>query len=312
MSCKMRMINEIQYADMFLNEERHYPKFLENLKTRTFEFVFEIIEKCQKSRIYEYQAIMNIDCEYCNEIIFDITLRNGLDIGDKRLYRAYYVNNYNQLYNGKLYKPQITIDVPINNRRTNYFMIDYLISHELTHLYDDWMRMREGKESISMNATNAETTNVVNYLLSCEDEMCRGVGVIAYLSLKVERKAFLSQTVQELKGLGCNQFNYKEKLKETTLYNNLTKGYRMFCYGMKNSNRDELYLLNVKIIKTYPKANIPKCDIKTFNYDEYCRKLSKWVNNVYHQTMKKYGSVVSYYIDELNEDWNNKRSLIII
>ena len=255
---------------------------------------------------------MEVDCEYCNEIIFDIILRDGLDIDDRRLYRAFYVNNYNQLHNGKLYKPQITIDIPLNNGRTNYFRVDYSISHEITHLYDDWMRMVEGKESVSMNTKNAETTNVVNYLLNYDNELYKGIGVIAYLSLKVERQAFLSQTVQELKGVGCNQFNYKEKLKETVLYNNLTKGYRMFCHGMENTNGDELYALNANIISTYPQSNIPKCDVKVFNVMEYRQKLIKWVTNTYHQTMKRYGSVVQYYIDGLNEEWNGHRSLIVI
>lgn len=308
----MRIINENQYVDMFLNEERHYPKFLENLKAKAFNFVFGEIEKCIKNRICEHRAIMNIDCEYCNEIVFSIILNDGLDIEDRKLYRAYYVNNNKQLYNGKVYKPQITIDIPVNDRKTNYFRIDYSISHELTHLYDDWIRMREGKESISMNLKNIETTNAVDYLLKCENELYRGIGVIAYLALKVERKAFLSQTIQELKGLGCNQFNYKEKLKETALYHNLIKGYCMFCEGMKNANRDILYALNANIIKAYPKSNIPKYDVKTFSHVDYCRKLNKWVDNIYHQTMKRYGSVVSYYIDELNEEWNTHRSLFII
>ena len=308
----MRLINEVQYCDMFLNEERHYPKFLDNLKTTVFNFVFAEIKNCIKNKRWEHQTRMDVDCDYCSEIIFNIILRDGLDIDDRRLYRAFYVNNYNQLYNDKLYKPQITIDIPINNGQTNYFRVDYSISHELTHLYDDWMRMTDGKESVSMNNKNAETTNVVNYLLNYNNELYKGIGVVAYLSLKVERRAFLSQTIQELKGLGCNQFNYKEKLKETVLYNNLTKGYRMFCNGMKNTNSDELYALNANIISTYPQSNIPKCDVKLFNVTEYSRKLIKWVTNIHHQTMKKYGSVVLYYIEELNEEWNKHRSLIVI
>jgi hypothetical protein len=74
------------------------------------------------------------------------------------------------------------------------------------------------------------------------------------------------------------------------------------CFIMgykKKTNSDVLYALNTKLMNTYPKLNIPKCDIKTFNHDEYVKKLTEWVNNVYHQTMKRYGSVVSYYVDNL-------------
>jgi hypothetical protein len=309
---KIRTINEAQYANMFLNEERHYPKFLDNIKSKVFNFVFDEITNCIKTRKHTFQTVMKIDCEFCDEIMFNIVLHEGLDAEDRRQYKAYYINNYCQLYNGKIYKPQITIDIPINNKWTNYFMVDYSIAHELTHLYDDWIRMKEGKESISVNYRNAENTNSVNYLLSSDGELYKGIGVIAYLSLKVERKAFLSQTVQELKGLGCNQFNYKEKLKETTLYNNLTKGIHMFHNGLQKTNSDVLYALNAELMSTYPKSNIPKCDIKTFNYDDYVKKLTEWVNNVYHQTMKRYGSVVSYYVDELEEEWNKHTSMFII
>lgn len=53
-------------------------------------------------------------------------------------------------------------------------------------------------------------------------------------------------------------------------------------------------------------------NIKTFNTEQYKRTLMKWVDNVYHQTMKRYDSVVSYYVDELKEEWNKHTSMIII
>lgn len=33
---KITIINEVKYADLFLNEERHYPKFLESFKSKIY------------------------------------------------------------------------------------------------------------------------------------------------------------------------------------------------------------------------------------------------------------------------------------
>lgn len=306
------LINEVQYADMFLNEERHYPKFLDDIKTSVFKFVFDTLQKCIKNRMNEYKTTMGINCEYCDEIIFKIILRNGWDTKDKRLYKTYYLNHYNKLYNGKIYKPQIIIDVPINNGKTNYFILDYSVSHELTHLYDDWVALRNGNESISFQTKNVYSNDMIQYLMKRGREFEKGIAVLSYLSLKVERQAFLSQTIQELKQIGCTQFNYRQKIKETVLYNNISKGYKMFLNGIRIADSKMLYNLNAKIMTEFSGASIPKYDINGFDAEKYREKLIRWANNIYHQTMKSFGSIVSYYIDELKEDWNKHMSMIIL
>jgi hypothetical protein len=305
-------INEVQYADMFLNEERHYPKFLDDIKANVFKFVFDVIQKCIKKRINKYQTVMKLDCEYCDEIIFKITLCYGLDTKDKRLYKAYYLNNYNKLHDGKIYKPQIIIDVPINNGKTNYFILDYSASHELTHLYDDWTALCNGNESISFQAKNVYSNDMIQYLMKRGREFERGIAMLSYLSLKVEKQAFLSQTVQELKQIGCSQFNYRKKIKETVLYNNISKGYKMFLNGIRFADNKMLYNLNAKIMTEFSGASIPKCDVNTFDAEKYREKLTRWADNIYYRIMKSFGSVVSYYIDELEEEWNKHTSMLII
>jgi hypothetical protein len=308
----IRQINEVQYADMFLNEERHYPKFLDDIKTNVFKFVFDTLQKCIKNRMNEYQTTMEINCEYCYEIIFKIILHNGWNTKDKRLYKTFYWNHYNKLYNGKIYKPQIIIDVPINNGKTNYFILDYSVSHELTHLYDDWVALRNGNESISFQTKNVYSNDMIQYLMKRGREFERGIAMLSYLSLKVEKQAFLSQTIQELKQIGCSQFNYREKIKETVLYNNISKGYKMFLNGIRNADNKMLYNLNAKIITEFSGASIPKCDVNTFDAEKYRERLIRWADNIYHRIMKSFGSVVSYYIDELEEEWNKHTSMIII
>lgn len=312
MKQQIRLINEVQYADMFLNEERHYPKFLDNLKMSVMRVVETEIEKSVKNGLYNFETVIKIESEYCNEIDVKITLNPYGDINDRLQYQASYYNDNNSLQNGKLICPQLTIMCPFMNNRTDYFRLYYILAHELTHLYDDWKSLKCGKNSILLHQRNYDTVLFSQRLLKIGGDLNQGIGMLSYLSLKVERQAFLSQTIQELKGLGCTQFNYKDKMKETVFYGNLIKSYRLFYNGLSNVDNEYLISLNKWIIKRFPKASIPKYDIKTFNTEQYKQRLIKWANNIYHQTMKYYGSVVSYYIDELKEEWDKHTSMLII
>jgi hypothetical protein len=305
-------INEVQYADMFLNEERHYPKFLDKLKMDVTSAVDEEIDKRGKDKQYHFNTNINIISEYCDEINIDVTLNTNADINDKRQYHASYYNANHCLQNGKLICPQLSIVCPYVNRRINGFKLYYVIAHELTHLYDDWKRLKCGKDSILLYQKNVGTISFLQEMIRIGTSLTKGIGMLSYLSLKVERQAFLSQTVQELKALWCTQFNYRDKLKETVFYGNLIKSYSWFCNGLNNISNKELIDLNRWIINNFPNASIPKYDVKIFNAEQYRQKLMWWADKIYHQTMKKYGSVVSYYVDELEEEWNKHTSMFII
>lgn len=309
----MILINENQFADMFLNEERHYPQFLDNLKSEVVTDLSKEIKWRLKNKQFKFEVYINVDCQYCYNIYFDVNLILGKDVNNRQNYSATYYNEYNGLYKGKLYKPQITVICPCNGEETDFFYLKYCISHELTHLYDDWMNLKNGENSISLQTVNIQSTEFINRFARSENDLERGVGLMSYMSLKVERQAFLSQTVQELEGIGCDTSNYREKLKETIPYNNITKSYKIFNNGLINSDEYTLSELNNKLIKYYPKSNIPKYDIKVFNPQQYRAKLRRWADNIFHQMMKRYGSVVLYYIDKLNEDYfNYKKNCIFI
>ena len=309
---KIRQINEVQYADMFLNEERHYPKFLDKLKMDVTHAVDEEIDKRTKDKQYHFNTNININSEYCDEINIDVTLNTNMNINDKCQYQASYYNENNCLQNGKLNCPQLRIVCPYVDRRINGFKLYYVIAHELTHLYDDWKRLKCGKESILLYPQNMDTISFLQEMIRIGTSLTKGIGMLSYLSLKVEQQAFLSQTIQELKQIGCTQFNYRDKLKETVFYGNLIKSYGLFCNSLNNAPNKGLTDLNKWIINNFPKASVPKYDIKAFNIEQYRQKLMRWADNIYHQTMKKYGSVVSYYVDELEEEWNKHTSMFII
>ena len=85
------------------------------------------------------------------------------------------------------------------------------------------------------------------------------------------------------------------------MYNNISKGYNNLLKEINNSSDYILYNCNLYILNTHPKANLPKMNIGDFDAEKYREKLSKWSDFVYHDTMKMYGSIVQYYLNQLKE-----------
>lgn len=295
-----------------INEERHYPKFLDYLKNKICNEIIAQISKHISNGVFSFKKILNANSEYCDNILFNININPNGDINDDKSYNAYYYNMYNNLYNGKLYSPIIMVNCPYSNGKTNYDIIKTCISHELTHLYDDWNSLKNGNESITRQDINIDSTNLLKELMDSTSEFKRGIGGLVYLSFKTEQNAFLSQTVQELEGLGCNHNNYKETIKKTILYRNITKSYRMFYNGIKNTNETTLFEFNKLICSKFPKSNIPKYPLNSFNLNIYKNKLSKWAEKIYYKIIKNYGYVVSFYLDELNETWNRNNCFLTL
>ena len=193
------------------------------------------------------------------------------------------------------------IQCPSKNKKVMFPLLKVVLSHEITHLYDDWSELIRNGSGINYFNKNIDTTNFINSSFQMNDELYKSLSIMTYMSLKVERQAFLSQTVQELESLGCTLTNYRQKIKETTLYNNISKGYNNLLKEINNSSDYILYNCNLYILNTHPKANLPKMNIGDFDAEKYREKLSKWSDFVYHDTMKMYGSIVQYYLNQLKE-----------
>lgn len=295
-------INEQQYKSLLLNEEMHYPKFLDKIKDDVSSDLYIKINEEIKNNNFKFEYTLEYSCEYTDNIVFDITINNEEDIKDKRNYRCFYYNEYNTLYNGKLISPKIIISCPCKSHKIIFNLLKVALSHELTHLYDDWSELSIDKEGLNYKKKNQDTTKFVNNSYNVlNNEIYKSLSILAYMSLKTERQAFLSQTIQELEEVGCTLSNYHEKLKQTILYNNIVKSYKDVINFIKNATENELINCNEYIILTVPKANIPKLYIGDFNSERYRSMLSKWAERTYHATMKNYASVVQYYIDKLRE-----------
>ena len=294
-------INEQQYSRLLLNEELHYPKFLDVLKDTVSAKAHIEIERQIACGNVEFEFSLPLNCEYTDNIILKVSIDKEGDISDKKQYRCFYYNEYNSLIDDKLINPQIIVRCPSRNGRIMFPLLKVALSHEITHLYDDWSELKRNGRGINYFRKNGDTTNFVSSSFQMNDNLYKSMSIMAYMSLKVERQAFLSQTVQELEYLGCTLSNYKQKLKETTMYGNITKSYRLLSEEIRKVDDYTLRNCNTYIISTHPKANMPKMNIGNFNAETYRKKISSWAEKVYHETMKSYASVVQYYINRLKE-----------
>lgn len=295
-----------------INEERHYPKFLDELKETVIKDIMYKIGMTKNRNVTHFIYEIDVKSKYVDVIVIDMTFKYGENINDKQNYNAYYYNINNNLINGKLNKPQIIISLPFEGDITNYSILKYCISHELTHMYDDWMRLSKGKEGINYDDKNVSTTLFIQECMKNSTDFYKGAGGLCYMSLKVEKQAFLSQTIQELDALGCTPYNYREKIKETVLYNNLMKSYRMFTNGLNKCSNYDLINFNEFVFSNFPKANIPKYNIKNFQTNIYKQKLIEWGNNVKHKVMNSYNTVVSYYVDKMVTKLTENKCILIL
>lgn len=297
---------------MVLFEERHYPKFLDSFKKVVIDKIINLINYNSRRNIFSFMDSIMVENEYCNNILISITINPNGEITDEKAYNAYYYNQYDELYDGKIYNPIIIVNCPCHNGEVNCDIIRYCVSHELTHLYDDWQALSNGKCSLVRQDRIVDSNNLVKNLMNSNDKFEKGMGFLIYLSLKTEQKAFLSQTVQELESNGCDKYNYIHKMKLTALYRNITKSYKTFYDGIINSDDKKLLEFNNIIFNSFPKSNIPKYDIKSLNIEKYKKTLYGWADRLYRKIIKNYGSVVSYYLDSISENLKRHNCLYVI
>lgn len=309
---RINLINEEQFHDIFLTEKMHYPEFLDKLKGDVSVSVFTHIQDMIKRGQIVDSLTVKCDCEYTDNLTINITILYGEDPMDEKAHVANYINTNDKLIDGKLINPKINLTVPAEENKVNYSLLRYVLSHELTHLYDDWMSIKNGNGNICANLVNMDTTSLVNRELKINDSPIKGIAYLAYVSLKTERQAFLSQTIQELEHLKCGTSNYREKSKETQLYKSIQKAYNEAMDFLTTSDDNALTTLSKYISTFYPKTNIPKIQEKNADIDGYRKKLITWAERTNHSTLKRYGSVIQYYIDQLMEERSYNNCILML
>lgn len=184
MTANIRQINEKQYKDIFLNETMHYPDFLDKLKgdvtTAVSTKLIQLIRSKKQNDTFEIKT----ECEYADKITVNVVVSYGRDIKDKKNYALQYFNTDDELSDGKLRNPKLNIHIPSERDATDLATVAYGIAHELTHLYDDWNSIRNGKGHVKLHHIECDANNVI----------------------------------QELHSVGCSLGNYREAIKGTNTY----------------------------------------------------------------------------------------------
>ena len=209
--------------------------------------------------------------------------------------RAQYYNEYgtfgfNKIMN-KLSCPSIYLNITLGKNGTyNEHQLKTSISHELMHLYDDWNSLSHGNGPIN---TNQDLMQKDNHLL-------QNMGKLLYLSNKFEKKAFITQVYNELNAVGCTDENFREKYKETITYKNYNKLETLIKQEIISSSDEELQNINYILNSEYKDTHLPKLSIHNFNANEYRDKLNKFIDNVCHDFIKKYGGILTAYLQDYN------------
>ena len=180
----IRQINEKQYKDIFLNETMHYPDFLDKLKgdvtTAVSTKLIQLIRAKKQNDTFEIKT----ECEYVDKITVNIVVSYGKDIKDKKNYALQYFNTDEKLSDGKLRNPELNIQIPSERETTDLATVAYGIAHELTHLYDDWNSIRNGKGHVKLHHIECDVNGIT----------------------------------QELHSVGCGLGNYHEAIKGAKTY----------------------------------------------------------------------------------------------
>jgi hypothetical protein len=280
----------------FLNETAHYHKFLEPVVNQLCTAIKNIITDdlfvtgCKETKI-------SLNCKYTDSVTAMITPQycyTKNDIYSFKKYSAQYINTSPRLdENGKLTGIYFTIDLPYNleNNRPIYttMYLESFLSHEVTHMYDDWIQLT--KTGTSMTQSPRRVTNPEN-----STPIIGGLLKIAYFTDKPEEKAFVNMSYKEFERVGVSYKNFQTKMKETLPYKQYFKTINeiipqlekydsiLICVEVKNNEGDLIH-------KGIP---LPK---KDEHIDIYKNRVISWCYYQIKQFLKKFGGILTYYLE---------------
>lgn len=300
-------INEQQYRQL-IGEELHYPMFLETIKEDLFVKIVKLVKKNVKylkiknSWMIADTFLPEKENKYFNEIYLNITLKKSdCDILDLRNYEGFYYAGSGLDNNRKIIHPKLTLTIPINfnvdeNELVNHSALMAIISHEIGHLYDDWIGMINGNKQLSYRRRTIDIGKLMNISNNSKDnKYLNDIAFLAYLAHYTEKKSFVNQTFHELKTVGCNIFNYKEKYKQLTSYQNYYKTYVDVNNFVKNASDEEIFEILKLIDEKHLDIGIPKLiknDIQSFK-----QKLLLFNEKLYTDFVKRLGGIIVLYIE---------------
>jgi hypothetical protein len=303
----IQMINESEFDQILLNEKWSYPDDIDEIFNLVWDrLIPEIIGLRAEEKKYVF---INIETKYFKKLTIMLEPKYESDINS--FYNQFnYSGKYStdaKFIDGKLSNPFIILTYPITNNGSTWIgYIASVLSHELTHLYDDCItREKKGISYVKSRIEPSDSDISLSGILSNEKNplLFRLIANIIYIRRKAEQKAFLAQAMRELKELGCTNKNYQDVLKETSVYTIIETIRNDSEKIISSASEDDFKNLNTLIHKN-GKSSLPKMPEDRFSPIEYKTKIKKFIDSLLHQYLKKYLSIVNYYLN----GWSNKNN----
>ena len=287
---------------IYINEEGHYPQFLDGFKN---EIADKVADKLKNGGFRKRLYINVSRNEYTRWIKVDLEYVKVDDISDNRPYEAAYNASKTKFVSGKMVVGVLKLVVPYDEeKRTDFGLLKSRITHELNHLYDDWMnRTIQKKNGLKPRPLTHNDKVKQAYGLSNDPDFPE-LGDVLYRMLQTEQSAFLSTVPQDLYRLRANRDNIHSKSRRTECYKNAWFGFGRAFAVLEKCDSGYLERLNDKISAGYRKTGLPYMTDGKFNAEEYRRLLWNWCCDKYRKFIKKYDRVVQYYLDHIPEDVN--------
>ena len=302
---RIERLTESELSKLLLNEELHYPRYLEEMTNIILQWSKDDISSLLNNNENNGDFLHFFkDNQYADRLSLSISISEGNMFTNTRAqyYNEYGSFGFNKVTN-KLTCPNIYLNISFNKEgKYNEEMLKTSISHELMHLYDDWKALSKGKESIT---SDVDLMAAHNMMFQNSDKLLQNIGKLLYLSNKFEKKAFIAQVYDELKAIGCTDENYREKYKETITYKNYTKLKNVLKQEITSSSDNELKNINHVLNTEYKETHLPKISNNKFDVEIYKNKVNKFIDNVCHDFIKKYGGILTAYLNDF-KTFNNK------
>lgn len=281
-----------------LNETMHRMDFLVPLYNEVYRFAYNSILKMLQAHINQHTFLTSFENQYFDMLKLKINISQIWGQDDSENGGMY--ENYDELVNGKIPLPIITINITPNIGGTiDKDTLRSTVEHELTHLYDDWIWQKSGHEPLlktKKRSSNKEyIDNVLDNVEGYESDVYKCFAYCVYISDYAEENAFLNQSIAELKKLGANRGNVHDVMKKTTAYQTYRLTYEQTKEVLENCSEEEVDSAYQALVQKYGQISLPKKK----NGVSYKQTFLMWVENILKGFIKRYSSIVQYYIDNL-------------
>lgn len=286
-----------------LNETQHVPEFLNSFREEICQKVIEeTSQKLSKGEDVCRVVVYPTDNTFVECIFFSITFNQGR-YNDSRKFIGGYLDKRSMFDGERFNICQIAISVPVSTGNggiaISHEAFKVVIEHELDHVFWDWKerlsKMKKGKPPIPV--TSRTDVSAVNTLYKSNNPLLYEIGALAYLTMKCEENAFSSTLFTELKIVSLDKENYQTTSRQTTYYRTMHETFLKFKEHMNLLTEKELKEINDTIKNKYKQSGVPCFSREIFNSEEYRDTLIKWGDNLYRSFLKRYDSIVSYYLD---------------